>query len=178
MLALILAISGFGISAFAADMPSRGKVQRPSPMRRTGRLHEVPRLYPVCFYNTTRPDKDEFSSYYVPSLATSLRLAAGLPTNANISPSPDGRWLIAITTDVENARAGAVWPRIACIGDASNSDRVSAEETCVAYVSDFMKNSNYVRFYETTVSGTTVVSEYELNQNFLHCRTVRTASDP
>ena len=137
-----------------------------------------PHLYPICFFSDTRPDQAEFNAYYVPRLVEAFRTSAVLGVHARISVSPDGRWLVANTSTYQNSFVSRVWPRIACIGNASNSDRVLAEENCVNYVSDFTRKLHYVSFGRLTVSGHDVVAESILNQNALHCRSILTKSDP
>lgn len=136
-----------------------------------------PRLYPICFYNNNRPELVEFNSYYAPSLIAAFRAIAYMSVKAQIVPSPDGRWLIADTSNVQNTRIARLWPRLACIGNAGNTDRIRAEKVCVDYVKELLSTDNYVRFQEVTMAGVKVMSEHVLDGYLLYCRTISTRSD-
>jgi hypothetical protein len=135
-------------------------------------------LYPVCFYNSTRPTAQDFTNYYEPGLKEALRTAARLSPNAEITGTPDGRWLIANVADSQNKNAASVWPRVGCIGNANNSARVSNEEACVSYEQNFVRDKNYYQFGTLQSDGSTVLGEAVNGITVLNCQTVSTASDP
>jgi hypothetical protein len=67
--------------------------------------------------------------------------------------SPDGRWVLAQTTGHENKRVADVWPRLACIGDALDSNGTKQEADCVAYVRHFVLRQEYFTFGNAKDAG-------------------------
>jgi hypothetical protein len=128
-----------------------------------------PHLYPVCFYDTPAPTGHKAQLLYS-SLVDSLRASLGTPRNVDLAVSPDGRWLIASTTPSENAAAAQVWPRIGCIGIASDSDQTKAEAACVRYVSEFVSTGNYFAFGNAKdKGGIDIWNESLYPKDVVHC---------
>jgi hypothetical protein len=138
----------------------------------------TPHLYPICFYNEKRPVKQEFVDYYLPYLKEALRAAAGLNTSSEIVGTPDGRWLIATVTENENSKAGRLWIRVGCIGNATDSNRVAREIACVNYIENFVTKNQYNQFATYKAAGTIVLGEAVQDTTVLNCQTVATSSDP
>lgn len=136
------------------------------------------RLYPICFYTATRPNQTELINYYVPMLIAALRAAAYLSSRAKVVASPDGKWLLADTSDSQNARIAKVWARLGCIGDASNSDRVGTELACFDYVYKVISRAQPEHIDQAKIAETWIAADDLLNSYSLYCKTVATNSDP
>jgi hypothetical protein len=131
-----------------------------------------PHLYPVCFYDTSPPTGHKAEQLYR-SLTDALNKSLGTDREANVAVSPDGRWLVASTTMSENAAAAQVWPRIGCIGTATDSDQTKAEASCVRYVSEFVASGNYFAFGNAKDAGGIDIWNESLNpKDVVHCNAI------
>lgn len=102
------------------------------------------RLYPTCYYNE-QPTRESYERS-LPALKDALRVSLGKGEDYPVAESPDGRWLVAEANDHENANAAKAWPRIGCIGKATNTNTVRQEADCVEYVVSFVRDENYYAF--------------------------------
>ncbi|MCK1316806.1 hypothetical protein [Bradyrhizobium sp. 23] len=136
------------------------------------------RLYPICFFGNARPDQTEINDHYVPMLISALRAAAYLAPKAKVVASPDGKWLIADTSRKQNARIASIWSRLACIGNATNSDRIRVEQACFDYVHKVVSLGQSEHVDQNEVGGTKISADDLLNNYSLYCKTVGTNSDP
>lgn len=135
------------------------------------------RLYPICFYSSARPDLNEVMTHYVPTLERALRAAAYLSQHTLVVPSPDGRWLLADTSNHQHARISRVWPRLACIGNATNSATVRLQRSCIDFIKTVLRSGQYEHFAETEVQPS-VLGEHVFAGYAVFCRTATTRSDP
>ncbi len=132
-----------------------------------------PRLFPVCFYND-QPSQKTANEYYLPRLQSVLRGIVNESRQVDVISTPDGRWLVARTTKWEHDAVAIVWPRIGCIGTATDSAGVMREADCVSYVNGFLKNGNYLDFgVVKDVGGIEVWSEAPDNRAVVRCQSVR-----
>ena len=143
----------------------------------------APRLYPVCFYNQP-PSQKVANEYYLPRLQSTLQQLVTQASVMNLSPpvdvvsTPDGRWLVARTTEAENEKLARVWPRIGCIGTALDSPAVRREADCVAYLSEFVSKRNYFQFGNAKdAGGIDIWSEAPDNRSVVHCYSPTTEGD-
>ena len=129
----------------------------------------TPHLYPVCFYNITPPSGHKADLLYV-SLTDALSTSLGTGRDAKIAVSPDGRWLVASTTPSENTSVAAVWPRVGCIGTASDSDETRAEAACVDFIREFVSKGNYFSFGNARdARGIDIWNESSNPKEVVHC---------
>jgi len=131
-----------------------------------------PHLYPICFYQQA-PGLGRFRQDYAPPLTTAFRT---IVKNKEAIPTitPDGRWLIANTTKSQNSRIAKVWPRLGCIGNASDSLSTKQEADCVAYVSEFIKTKNYFAFGNARdLGGFDIWNESPIPGTLVHCDQVK-----
>ncbi len=99
------------------------------------------KMYPICFYEK-KPDTETLDRVIVPGLRKSF--AAVLSGIADdLSVSPDARWIVASTTDTQDANLLKMWPRLACIGPAGSASEVKLQVDCISYVKDFIKERKY-----------------------------------
>jgi hypothetical protein len=94
----------------------------------TGSQHAeatMPRLYPVCYFDSM--PASEVVQANLPRLRDVLQTSFAARQPVNISVSPDGRWLVANVTEVQNQAAANVWPRVGCIGNVNDSRSAKKE---------------------------------------------------
>jgi len=126
------------------------------------------RVYPICFYDK-KPDLPIVEKSFVPGLRQSFgEVAAVNPQEVVISP--DVRWIIARTTDKQDADLLRVWPRVACIGPGRSTSQVKLQADCIAYVEDFIKVRRYTELgeYQGT-SGSRYFNEARDPKRLVYC---------
>lgn len=126
------------------------------------------RMYPICFYDK-KPDAESLDRTYVPALRKSFSaVAAGKPDD--LAVSPDVRWIIASTTDSQDANLLKMWPRLGCIGPAGSTSQVKLQVDCIAYVEDFIKEKKYTELglYKGP-SGNTYYNESRDQGRLVYC---------
>jgi len=135
-----------------------------------------PHLYPVCFYSKMAPDTQDTTVYR--QLAVVLQTAIGSSRPVGIVNTPDGRWLVARTTKSENAAAAKVWPRVACIGAAHDSNSVKAEADCVGYVEQFVASNKYFDFGNARdMGGFDIWNESPNKDSIVYCHSSPTVTN-
>lgn len=128
------------------------------------------RLYPVCYYDASPPIGASREVVYS-NLVKSLQAALNADQEVKVSASPDGRWLIAWTTENQNASAAKVWPRVGCIGLANDSGQVKSEIACVNYVRQFIADKNYFTFGNARdVGAIDIWNESPIPGEVVHCK--------
>lgn len=126
------------------------------------------KMYPICFYEK-QPDAETLDRFFVPGLRKSFG-AILVDSNADFSVSPDARWIVASTTDTQDANLLKMWPRLACIGSAGSTSEVKLQADCISYIKDFIKERKYTELglYKGT-SGNTYHNESRDQNLLVYC---------
>ena len=128
-----------------------------------------PHLYPICFYQEA-PRRQLFQQQYAPQLTTVFSAVIKDRGSTKMTITPAGRWLVADVTKSQNSRLARIWPRIACIGNASDSPSTKQEADCVAYLSQFVRTRNYFAFGNARdAGGFDIWNESPVNKTLVRC---------
>ena len=132
-----------------------------------------PHLYPICFYREA-PQQPVFDDYYAPRLLAVFNSTIKNSNKARASITPDGRWIVANVSKDQNSKLAKVWPRVGCIGEASDSNGIQSEKDCVEYIEQFVKDKNYFKFGNARdAGGFDIWSESPLVPASLQCFQVK-----
>jgi hypothetical protein len=132
-----------------------------------------PHIYPICFYQEA-PKRQRFQEYYAPQLTAVFSAAIKNRARTRTTITPDGRWLVAHVTKSQNSKLAKVWPRVACIGNASDSPSTKQEADCVAYVSQFVTTKNYFAFGNARdAGGFDIWNESPVKNTLVRCDRLR-----
>jgi hypothetical protein len=131
-----------------------------------------PHLYPICFYHEAPPQR-VFDEHYAPRLLAVFSATIKDSGKVRGTIIPDGRWIVANVTKGQNSKLAKVWPRVGCIGDASDSNSIKSEKDCVEYVQQFVRDKNYFKFGNARdAGGFDIWSESPLRSASLQCHQV------
>lgn len=132
----------------------------------------TPHLYPICYYNT--PPSRIIADAYSSSMKEVLVTAVNGRRDIAVSASPDGRWLVANVTRMENKNVSKVWPRLGCIGDAVDSHSTRQQADCAIFVKDFVATEEYITFGNAKdAGGIDIWSESRDNKSVVRCHRVQ-----
>jgi hypothetical protein len=132
-----------------------------------------PHLYPICFYQSP-PTADRLSNYYAPGFVSAVNTVISDDQRADAVVAPDGRWLVAKVTKRENSRLATVWPRLGCLGDATDSNSTRKQADCVKYLQFFVATRSYMSFGNARdAGGFDIWNESAVPGTLVRCHPVR-----
>lgn len=127
------------------------------------------KMYPICFYRD-KPNLEVLQKDYVDGLKKSFSAVIGGNPDRFVV-SPDVRWIVATTTDSEDADLLRMWPRIGCIGPAGSTSLVQAQKDCIEYVQEFIKSREYTILgqYRDAKGGAFFYNESKNANSLVYC---------
>jgi hypothetical protein len=130
-------------------------------------------LYPICFYQSA-PTAGDLSQYYAPRFVSALNTVVSDDRRADAVVAPDGRWLVATVTKRENSKLAKVWPRLGCLGDATDSSSTKQQADCAKYLQFFVTTRSYMSFGNARdEGGFDIWNESPVPATLVRCHPVR-----